>query len=55
MAKEGDRFRDIKTKKVCIVKTVTEDNTVILQCTDGLSETLVRQKDLNRFFESLEG
>ncbi len=54
MVKEGERFKDIKTKKVCIVKTVGEDDTVVLQCVDRLSETFVSQKDLNRFFERVD-
>ena len=54
MVREGERFKDIKTKKVCIVKTVTEDHTVVLECVDRLSETFVSQKDLNRFFERID-
>ncbi len=53
MIRQGDRFRDRDTRKLCIVKTVTEDGTIILDCVDHLSQTLVSKKDLSRFFEKL--
>ncbi len=54
MIRQGERFKDIQTKKECVVKTITEDKTIVLQCVDHLSETYVSQQDLGRFFERLE-
>ncbi len=54
IVKKGDRFKDTSTKKMCIVKAVTEDKTVVLQCVDRLSEAYVSQKDLSRFFEKMD-
>ena len=54
MIKQGDRFKDIATKKLCVAQAVTEDNGVVSQCVDRLSQTLVSRKDLNRFFERSE-
>ncbi len=54
MVKEGQRFKDKNTKKECIVKTVTRDKIIILQCIDRLSESYVTESDLLRFFEELD-
>jgi hypothetical protein len=52
--KVGDRFKDMKTRKVLVISRINEEGTVILEGENGLGRRLTGRGSLKQTCEKLE-